>query len=238
MSKILGVIFDKDGTLFDFGATWGGWAASLLDDLSRGDRFLAEQMGKAIGFDIYAQTFGDDSPVIAGTPGEIAEYLLPFLPGSSPSSLISHMNILAAEAPQAEAVPLQPLLGRLRARGLRLGVATNDAELPARAHLESVGIADLFDFVSGSDSGYGAKPQPGMLLAFAKQMRLSPSSIAMVGDSRHDILAGRAAGMVTVAVVPDSNANDGLGSMADKVVSDIGELPGWIEEFGLAETLV
>ena len=164
--------------------------------------------------------------------------LMPFLPGSSPSSLVSHMNILAAKAPQAEAVPLLPLLGRLRARGIKLGVATNDAEMPARAHLKMAGVGDLFDFVVGSDSGYGCKPQPGMLLAFANQMKLKPSEVVMVGDSRHDMLAGRNAGMATVAVISGMNPESGLGKLADGVMPDISALPAWIEEFSLADTLV
>ena len=238
MTKIRGVVFDKDGTLFDFSATWGGWTETLLGDLSRGDTYLAAQMGDAIGYDADAGAFADDSPVIAGTPGEIAEYLLPFLPGASPSSLVLQMNISAAEAPQAEAVPLQPLLGRLRARGMKLGLATNDAELPTRAHLRSAGIGDLFDFVAGSDSGYGCKPQPGMLLAFAAAMRLKPAEVVMVGDSRHDLLAGRAAGMLTVAVESGLGRGAELRKLADAILPDAGALPDWIEEFSLADTLV
>ena len=38
-------------------------------------------------------------------------------------------------APQRPAAPLGPLLAGLRGQGLKLGVATNDAEAPARAHL-------------------------------------------------------------------------------------------------------
>ena len=32
-----GILFDKDGTLFDFQDTWGQWAAQIIEDLSEGD---------------------------------------------------------------------------------------------------------------------------------------------------------------------------------------------------------
>ena len=144
MAEIRAIIFDKDGTLFDFEATWGAWARSLMLDLAAGDTGRAETLGEAIGFDMARGRFDPASPVIAGTPGEIAQALLPHVPGASPLTLVARMNALAAVAPQAEAVPLAPLLAALRGHGLRLGLATNDAEGPARAHLEGAGVLEMF----------------------------------------------------------------------------------------------
>ncbi|MBC7158321.1 MAG: HAD family hydrolase, partial [Rhodobacteraceae bacterium] len=127
------------------------------------------------------------------------------------------------------AVPLAPLMRRLAERGLALGLATNDAEGAAHAHLEAVGIAAHMAFVAGYDSGFGAKPRPGMLLAFADRVGLAPARIAMVGDSRHDLLAGRAAGMRTVAVLTGPARAEELAPLADVVLPDIGHLPGWID---------
>ena len=234
MTKFSGVLFDKDGTLFDFHATWGAWAFAFLRDLAGGDQARARDLGAAVGFDIRTRVFEPGSPVVAGTPGEIAEHLLPLLPGANPSALISRMNVTAATAPQAEAAPLAPLLGELRKRGLRLGVATNDGEVPARAHLHAAGVADLFDMVIGSDSGFGAKPDAGPLLAFCREMGLAPSSVLMVGDSRHDILAGRAAGMTTVAVLTGPTERSALQPLADAVLPDVSHLPRWIDTLPVA----
>lgn len=222
-----GVIFDKDGTLFDFRRSWGGWAAALLGELAR-DAGHAAALGQAIGYDLDTGIFGPDSPVIAGTADEVADDLLPHLPGVLRVSLIGRMNALAEVAPMAEVVPLAPTLGALRARGLRLGVATNDAEAPAHAHLAAHGIGHLFDFVAGADSGHGAKPAPGMLLAFAARLALPPARVVMVGDSRHDLMAGRAAGMRTVAVLTGIAGAADLAPLADVVLPDIGALEAWI----------
>ena len=121
-----------------------------------------------------------------------------------------------------------PLLSRLRAAGLALGVATNDAEHSARSHLAAVGVEPLFDFVAGSDSGHGAKPAPGPLLAFARAARLDPRQVVMVGDSAHDLHAGRAAGMACVAVLTGLATHDDLAPLADAVLPDIGHLPAWL----------
>ena len=135
----------------------------------------------------------------------------------------------AVGSPQAEAVPLYPFLQALRRRGLRLGVATNDAEMPARAHLTAAGVVELFDFVAGSDSGFGAKPGPGQLQGFLQAMDLLPEQVLMVGDSLHDLRAGRAAGMRTAAVLTGIADTQQLEPYADVVLPDIGHLPAWLD---------
>jgi phosphoglycolate phosphatase len=139
------------------------------------------------------------------------------------------LNEKAESAPQANATPLVPLFDGLRARGLRLGVATNDAEGPARAHLNAAGVSGHFDFVAGFDSGHGAKPSPGQLLAFARAVGVAPDRVAMVGDSTHDLIAGRNAGMVTVGVLTGMAGAQDLRPFADAVLPDIGHLPDWLD---------
>lgn len=222
-----GVVFDKDGTLFDFRQSWGAWTAKILSDLAR-DELHARQMADAIGYDQDTQGFQPDSPVIAATAEEISAALLPHLPGQSQSSVAARLNAMAEMAVMSPAVPLRATLGALRDRGLRLGLATNDTEAPARAHLSAHDILDLFDFVAGYDSGHGPKPAPGMLLAFARQCRLDPARVVMVGDSCHDLIAGRAAGMRTVAVLTGIAGADELAPYADHVLPDIRGLEAWI----------
>lgn len=222
MNHIRAILFDKDGTLFDFQATWGAWARDLLAELSGGDPARAAAMAEAMDFDAGTGRFRPGSPVIAGTGHEVAELLAP-VAGQPAEVLAPRLSAAAANAPLAEAVPLRPLLERLRGAGLKLGVATNDFEAVARTHVE--GVQDLFDFVAGFDSGHGGKPAPGMLLAFAQRCGLPPSAVLMVGDSRHDLVAGRAAGMSTLAVLTGVAQEADLADLADAVRPDIGHLP-------------
>ena len=224
-----GVIFDKDGTLFDFQTSWGRWADAFLSDLSSGDTALKAVLAKVIMLDLETLRFDPKSFVIAGTPDEIAAELSPHLPANlQGQDLVARMNEAAASAEMVEAVPLAPFLQQLRAQGLRLGVATNDAEGPARAHLAASGVEQAFDFIVGFDSGFGGKPAPGQLIGFSKAMGLAPETIAMVGDSTHDLIAGRSAGMKTVGVLTGTALAADLEPFADVILPDIGHLPKWL----------
>lgn len=229
MAEIKGVLFDKDGTLFDFRATWEQWTLHFLTDLAAGDGAKLHRLAISVGFDLDRTRFERGSQLIAGTPSDIAEALLPHLPGEGREGFIMAMNRSTAQAEMIEAAPLRPLLRGLLARGLKLGVATNDSEAPARAHLRAAGIEEHFGYIVGFDSGHGAKPAPGMCNGFCKDTNLAPSQVVMVGDSRHDLLAGRAAGMRTVGVLTGMAKDGDLRSLADEVLPHIGHLPAWLE---------
>jgi len=226
LRNIKGLLFDKDGTLFDFAATWEPWAEAFLLRVCNGEREMAARIGADIGFDFATRRFAPDSIAIAGTPQQVVDALAPHFPEQRPSDLLEVITAEAARAPQREAVPLRPFLQGLRDRGLRLGVATNDAEHPARAHLLAAGVVDMFDFIAGFDSGHGGKPSPGQLHAFAAHVGLPASSIAMVGDSIHDLDAARVAGMGRIAVLTGPARAEELAPHADLVLPDIGHLPG------------
>jgi phosphoglycolate phosphatase len=223
-----GVLFDKDGTLFGFEATWSAFAAETIAELAGGVPARAAALGEALGYDLGRRRFRRDSPVIAGSNREVAELVAAALPDASADAIEPWLAARAAEAPLAPAVPLAPLMARLRGMGLRLGVMTNDAALSAEAHLLTAGIAEVFDFVAGADSGHGAKPDPAPLRAFASATGLSPAEVVMVGDSLHDLAAGRAAGMQVVGVLTGPAEAADLAPHADAVLPDIGHLPDWL----------
>ena len=224
---IRGVLFDKDGTLFGFQETWAPWAASLLRDLG-GDGPRAAALAAALGFDLAERRFLPGSPAVAGTLADQVAILLPHLPDWTAEGLRDHLTRSAADAVPVPAADLTALLSDLRGRGMRIGVATNDGAFPARRHLEGAGIAALVDWMAGYDSGHGAKPEPGMLLAFARETGLEPAEIVVVGDSLHDLHAARAAGMVGVGVLTGTAPRRVLEPHADAVLGTVGELPDWL----------
>lgn len=228
MTAVKGLLFDKDGTLFDFRATWGGWTRRVIQALAGGRDDQAARLGQVLGYDPASGDFAADSAVIAQTTAEIRDLLLPCLGPTDPARLLEQMNTMAAQNDMIEAVPLVPLFTRFRAMGLKIGLATNDAEAPAHAHLRQASIDGFFDFVAGYDSGWGGKPAAGQMQAFLDRTGLAAGSVAMVGDSLHDLDAGRAAGMRTVAVLTGIARAADLAPHADVVLADIGELPRWI----------
>ena len=96
---------------------------------------------------------------------------------------------------------LPALLGRLRARGLKLGIATMDDTAIAHAHGGHLGIADQLDFVVGADAGHGEKPGAGMALAFCAACGLAPAEVIVVGDTPADLLMARNAGCARAIAV-------------------------------------
>jgi phosphoglycolate phosphatase len=228
VQDIRGIVFDKDGTLFDFHRTWAAFNARLIADLAGGDSVRATALADALGFDLEAPRFLPDSPMIAGTMDVVIDAVARVLPELDGALVARRVSDGSHDIVPVEAVPLAPLLDGLIREGLILGVATNDSEAPARAHLGSLGVLDRFAFVAGYDSGHGAKPGPGMLDAFCRATGLSPAACAMIGDSTHDLASGRAAGMVTVGVLTGIAEAGELAPLADVVLADIGALPGWL----------
>jgi len=229
MTELRGILFDKDGTLFDFSKTWEAWAASFLRRIGD-DEEHSIRLGAAVGYDLKGQRFARDSIVIAGTPQEVADALTRQLPGRSHAEILNVINEEAAKAPQSEVVPLKPFINELKAKGYHVGVVTNDAEQPARAHLDTAGVTSLFDFIAGFDSGFGAKPDAGQLLAFAKSAQIDPASVLMVGDSTHDLIAAERAGMRAVGVLTGLADEHTLAPLADTVLDHIGLLPTWLDQ--------
>jgi len=226
--RVDGILFDKDGTLFDFHATWSVWAYGVIRDLAGGDTALMDRLAAAADYDLARRRFRPGSPIIAGTNREAAECLARALPRRAVEEIEVYLMHSAARAPLAPAVPLAPFLDGLALTGLRLGVMTNDTEHGARAHLRAAGVIEHFHFIAGFDSGHGQKPSPAPLLAFATAMALDPARIAMVGDSTHDLMAGRAAGMQTIGVLTGPAQEAELAPLADAVLPDIGHIPGWL----------
>lgn len=229
MRDIGGIVFDKDGTLFDFHTTWAGWTLRLLQTLSKAHNVPIQLIADAADFDLVTGRINASSPLIAATNRECAEALASAIPGIDIDALEYEMMISSADMPLAPSVPLAPFLEGLRARGLRLGVMTNDTEYGARAHLRSAGVLEQFDFIAGFDSGHGAKPAPGPLLAFARATGIAPERAVMVGDSTHDLIAGRRAGMHTVGVLTGIAEHGELAPHADVVLPDIGHIPAWLD---------
>lgn len=222
-------LFDKDGTLFDFAATWNGWAAGVLETLAQGDPDAKAAMAEVISYDLERQAFNPDSLVIAGSNDEVAEVLAPLVKDMEAAALAEFLARSAADAELAPAVPLAEFLDGLLARGKVLGVMTNDAEVSARSQLQRAGVLDRFAFVAGCDSGHGAKPDPDPLLAFCAATGVLPERTAMVGDSLHDLEAGAAAGMRRIAVLTGMALREELAPHADIVLPDIGHIPAWID---------
>ena len=231
-----GILFDKDGTLFDFAGTWGRFTEAMLDRLAP-DPEAWQAMARAIGYEPGARRFVAGSAVVAGTNADIAGAWAPYRPDLGAAALERMLEeaVLAISADPAFLCPavddLPALLGRLREAGFRLGVATHDTEGAARAQLAIAGVAEAFDFIAGYDSGHGLKPGPGMPLAFSRATGLEPARIVVVGDSRHDLEAARQSGAgLVIGVLTGPATREELAPLADHVLPSIAGLPDLLRD--------
>ena len=227
--KIAGILFDKDGTLFDFDKTWGVITKAIIEQECGEDPEKTGELAQVLGFDMIRSVFLPGSLVIAETSEVVATAILPFTKDQDTAALMARMKAATANVEQIQVADLKALFGDLQRRGLTLGVATNDSEKPARANLAQAGVLDAFDFIAGFDSGFGAKPDTGQLMAFCRQQNLSPGQCVMVGDSLHDLHAGRSAGMRTIGVLTGPASRADLTPDANIVLDTIADIPAWLD---------
>lgn len=225
---IRAIIFDKDGTLADFGATFNRATRLVLDELCNGDMDLMEQAAEVLNYDLSGNLIKDNSVIIAGSGVDIAEVLSTVLPIEDVEDFGGVIDAMFGEITlnTVQALPgVQEALEHLHERQLLLGVATNDAQANAEDQLEAMQIDHVFEHVFGADSGYGPKPGSGMIDAFVELLGLRPEQVLMVGDSIHDMQAGRAAGVKTCAVETGPATREELEPHADMILLSIAELP-------------
>lgn len=95
---------------------------------------------------------------------------------------------------------IRELLDTLTANGHAWGIVTNKLEYLARPLIRHLGLEEQSAAIVGGDTAGHAKPHPAPLLYAAREADFEPAHCIYVGDDERDIVAGRAAGMPTIAV--------------------------------------
>ena len=152
--------------------------------------------------------------------------------GALPTEAARASAWAAIEAIELEAyssIQLQPglaeLLGGLRARGVRIGIATRNTAKAVPLLLKAAGLAeDTFHPVLSRDSGFPDKPHPAIAHAACDVWGLPAAACLFVGDSKDDVRCGRAAGMLTCFLQPPDAPEDALPPEADFGISALDEL--------------
>ncbi len=228
---IRAVLFDKDGTLIDFDATWKPVYLETAHTLAGGDATLARRLLEVGGWDFERERVRAGTPLRQGSNAEIAAlWAAELRQAGGVDGVAFRLDILFRNGALQHARPTNPdlpaLFARLKRAGLRVGVASMDGEDAVRAMLERLDVDVFVDFVAGYNSGHGVKPEPGMALAFARQCGLKPQQLAVVGDSAHDLAMGRAAGAgLVVGFTGGGGARDLLAPAADRIIDSLDELP-------------
>ncbi|MDK1375804.1 MULTISPECIES: HAD family hydrolase [unclassified Sinorhizobium] len=224
---IVGILFDKDGTLLDYVKSWVPVNYELARIAAKGDEELARVLLQAGGMDPDSGYVAPDSLLAAGNTVEIATGMVGAGAPFTVEELTTLFDSLFAQSADY-AVPVTDLgafFAGLHAKGYRLGVASSDNERSIRETARRFGFDGYLHYIAGYDSGHGVKPEPGMVLGFCAATGLKPHQVAVVGDNNHDMHMGRSAGVgLTVAVLTGTGSRQSLAAASDHCLADITEL--------------
>lgn len=183
------VVFDLDGTLVDTPSAIVETFAEVFASIGVQPRD-ASAIRATIGYPL-EQAFGrlmglsmDDAAVARG----VQQYQVLF------KELI---------LPRAERLLFPGVadgLATLRGQGFTLAVATSKFYASADALLMAAGLRDCFAMVVGADQVMVPKPDPEMGQVIMREFGVSAERVVMVGDTTHDLLMAKAAGMRSIAV--------------------------------------
>lgn len=215
------VIFDKDGTLLDFDATWNEAVGVAFDQIL--DAKAKMQAAELFGYDLDRRCVLPQSAFVSESSDVTDDLVADLIDVGEFKQTLNEASRRTVVANTGATETLESL----RERGWRLAVATNDSELLAIEHIEALEWEGLFTSIKGFDSGHGAKPGPGMVIAAADDCDALDGLYLMVGDSVHDILAGKAAGAITVAI----GSHPAALQLADHKIDQLGDLLKLVESF-------
>lgn len=213
LSSITAAIIDLDGTLVDTVGDFEQALARTLADFSLPavDRaFIVRTVGRG-SMHLLAQTLAHTG----GAPDLLA-------------SAWTHYQRHYADVNgrHADVYPgVHEGLAAMRARGWRLACVTNKPRAFAVALLEAKGLLASFEHVFGGDSFERQKPDPLPLCKTCEALGVAPANTLMVGDSRNDAEAARAAGCPVVLVAYGYNHGEPVAdARPDRVIERLDAL--------------
>lgn len=212
------VLFDLDGTLIDSAPDLGAAA-----DQMRTDRGLAP-----LPLERYRPLAGAGARGMLGVAFGITPEAPEFV-ALREEFFVNYERRMLAHTRVFEGVA--ELVQALQARGLRWGVVTNKARRFTEPLTAALPLFASAGAVVSGDSTPHAKPHPEPLLEAARRLGLAPADCVYVGDDERDIVAGRAAGMRTVAATYGylGTQADATRWLADAAITTPLALLKWLE---------
>ena len=93
-------------------------------------------------------------------------------------------------------------IATLHARGVKLAIVTSKGREAAILGLRQCGLLEYFDVLVTPADAMACKPDPAPVLAALERLDAAATATVFVGDSTHDIQAGRSAGVTTIVSAP------------------------------------
>ncbi len=182
------ILFDLDGVLVKSEEAW------FFAVEESGRRF---RNGRAISREEFLPTFGQ------GTSADVKVFRLSCTPAQLDAfyvdEFLRHLDAVWVN-PDAK-----PLCEDLAARGIKRALVTNSVGPIAEALLRRAGLLELFPVLATADRVTHAKPAPDLLQLALRELGVTAGEAAMVGDSRYDRDAAKAAGVRFIGLKIDGD---------------------------------
>lgn len=111
-------------------------------------------------------------------------------------------------------------LTKLKAKGFRLAIITNKPERFIGPIIDGLALNNLFELIIGGDTLAKRKPDPLPLHYACQQLSANINQCVMIGDSKNDILAAKAANMQSIALTYGYNYGENIANYQPEVVID------------------
>src|SRR5512147_1661829 len=163
--KAQAIIFDKDGTLIDFDAMWGGWVVFLAEQLHEvSGLHVREALCLAMGYDEANKKVLAHGKLAATPMSQLYRLTVDVMQSSGLSAAEAELAvengwcipdpvILAKQFTDTRA-----LFGKLHSKGIKIGIATTDDRAPTQAMIEAFDIEEYISTMVCADDGIKAKP--------------------------------------------------------------------------------
>jgi len=233
------IIFDKDGTLIDFTATW-------VPLIRKRVSFLMKRLGKnealeafllrSWGIDPLSRQVDPRGPCpVSPRSDEIVIGTMALYQHGYHWDEAKHWVAEAFDEADADGdwrkgvVPIegiQTLLGQLRTMGFQTALATNDERKDTEAILTHLGLSSLFDLILCWGEVSPPKPDPETIGVICHKLSVPPHETFMVGDSVTDMIMGKRAGVALSIGILEGGVTprEELEKVADLVVHSIRDL--------------
>lgn len=126
---------------------------------------------------------------------------------------------------------MEQTLNTIEALGLKWGVVTNKRERFTNPLMDALNLTHRAACVISGDTAAHPKPHPAPMLAACQKARVEPEHCVYIGDAAHDITAGKAVNMKTLAALYGYlKPNDQPETWgADELIESPAHLLAWIQ---------
>lgn len=209
---IKAIVIDLDGTLLHSAPELAGAANRMLRDLGRpavSQDLLMSYIGNGIAWLVKRALTGD-------------------MHAEPDAALFDQAAPIFEQHYKEELLHSKPYAGvfegltAMKQAGFRLGCITNKSARFTEPLLQASGLAEFFEIVVSGDTLPEKKPHPLPLLHSAKFFGIPVEQMLMIGDSKHDALAARAAGCPVFCVPYGYNHGKPVDDLdMDAVIADL-----------------